>query len=296
MNSPTQANLIGALRARSTMPEPFLRAIVKRIENVPGLAGLCAGFEGGEWRCDQLAEHIVEWLPEFALNDREFSSLNGVNARRALRAAAETVYKSSRYASRGEVGEILLHAIIRQQFGSVPAISKVFFKDSPNDTVKGFDAVHVVEAPDGLELWLGEVKLYQDVGSAVRDVVDELHQHTRIPYLRSEFAAIWRKVDHGHPHHAALERLLAGNITMDEVFKRLCIPVLLTYDSNTVAAHSRSDAAYEAAITSEFEKHHQRFCRATLPREIKIVLILLPMKSKAKLLERFDAKLKGMMA
>ena len=34
------------------------------------------------------------------------------------------------------------------------AISKVFFKDSPNDTVKGFDAVHVVESLDGLELWL----------------------------------------------------------------------------------------------------------------------------------------------
>jgi hypothetical protein len=279
-----------------TMPQPLLRAIIKRVENVPGLAGLCAGFEDGQWRYDQLAEHIIEWLPEFALNDREYSALNGVNARRALRLAAETIYNSSKYERRGEVGEILLHAIIRQEFGSVPAISKVFFKDSPNDTVKGFDAVHVVEGPNGLELWLGEVKLYQDVASAVRDVVSELNQHTRIPYLRSEFAAIWRKVDQGHPHHAALERLLAGNATMDEVFERLCIPVLLTYDSTTVAMHSRTNAAYEAAITSEFEKHHQRFCSASVPSEIKIILILLPMNDKTKLLGRFDAKLKGMMA
>ena len=154
----------------------------------------------------------------------------------------------------------------------------------------------MVEAPDGLELWLGEVKLYQDVASAVRDVVDELNRHTRIPYLRSEFAAIWRKVDQDHPHPKALEPLLAGNVTMDDVFKRLCIPVLLTYDSKTVAAHSRTDAAYEAAITSEFEKHHQRFRSAKLPSEVKIILILLPMNNKARLLERFDAKLKGMMA
>ena len=278
------------------MPPPLLRTVVRRIQDVPGLAGVCAGFEAGEWRYDQLAEHIVEWLPEFALNEREFNALSGANARRALRAAAETIYKSSKYATRGEVGEILLHAIIRQEFGSVPAISKVFFKDAPNDTVKGFDAVHVVEAPDGLELWLGEVKLYQDVVSAVRDVVEELKQHTHIPYLRSEFAAIWRKVDHDHPHREALERLLAGNVTMDEVFKRLCIPVLLTYDSTTVAAHARTDATYEAAITAEFEKHHQRFCKMQLPGEIRIILILLPMNNKAKLLERFDAKLKGMMA
>jgi hypothetical protein len=278
------------------MPHPLLRTIVKRVEDVPGLAGVCAGFEAGEWRYDQLAEHIVEWLPEFALNEREFNALTGSNARRALRAAAETIYRSSKYASRGEVGEILLHAIIRQEFGSVPAISKIFFKDTPNDTVKGFDAVHVVEAAHGLELWLGEVKLYHDVASAVRDVVAELNHHTRIPYLRSEFAAIWRKIDPDHPHRAALERLLVGNVTMDEVFGRLCIPVLLTYDSTIVAAHRRTDVAYEAAITAEFEKHHRRFCSARLPDEINIILILLPMNNKAKLLERFDAKLKGMMA
>lgn len=277
------------------MPPPLLRAIIKRVEEIPGLVGVCAGFEAGQWRYDQLAEHIVEWLPEFALNEREFGALNGANARRALRAAAETIYNSTKYASRGEVGEILLHAIIRQEFGSIPAISKIYFKDAPNDTVKGFDAVHVVEATDGLELWLGEVKLYQDVVSAVRDVVEELNQHTRIPYLRSEFAAIWRKVDIEHPHRAALEKLLAGNVTMDEVFKRLCIPVLLTYDSSTLAAHQRTDTEYEAAIVAEFEKHHKRFCTAKLPAEIKINLILLPMNNKAKLLERFDAKLKGMM-
>ena len=81
---------------------------------------------------------------------------------------------------------------------------------------------------------------------------------------------------------------------MDEVFKRLCIPVLLTYDSATVAAHHRTDTAYEAAITSEFERHFHRFIGADLPAELKIILILLPMNTKAQLLERFEAKLKGM--
>lgn len=278
------------------MPEPLLRTIVKKCDDVPGLAGICAGFEAGEWRYDQLAEHVVEWLPEFALSERELAAMSGANARRALRSAAETVYQSTKYATRGEVGEILLHAIIRQEFGSIPVISKVFFKDAPNDTVKGFDAVHVVDGQDGLELWLGEVKLYKDVASAVRDVLVELEQHTRIPYLRTEFAAIWRKVDQDHPHREALKRLLVSNVTMDEVFTRICIPVFLTYDSEVVAAHSKTDAAYEAGITAEFEKHHGRFKNSPLPREIRIILVLLPMNNKARLLERFDAKLKGMLA
>ena len=277
-------------------PLPLLRTIVKRIQPLPGLTGLCAGFEAGEWRYDQLAEHIIEWLPEFALNEREYATLSGSNARRKLRAAAQIIYASPKYSNRGEVGELLLHAIIRQEFDSIPAISKIFFKDAANDTVKGFDATHVVEAPDGLELWLGEAKLYQSISAAVRDVVKELKKHTAIPYLRAEFAAICRKLDEDHPHHNALTELLADNVTMDEIFKRICIPVLLAYDSTTVASYNHSNEQYKADITSEFEHHYKYFVGKKLPNEVKIVLILLPMNSKAKLLKRFDSKLKGMTA
>ena len=278
----------------ASKPPPLLRTIVKRIHPLPGLTGLCAGFEAGEWRYDQLAEHILEWLPEFALSDREYATLAGSNARRKLRAAAETIYTSSKYANRGEVGEILLHAIIRQEFNSIPVISKIFFKDTPNDTVKGFDATHVVESPDGLELWLGEVKLYQNVSTAVRDVIQELRDHTTIQYMRTEFAAICRKLDRDHPHHDDLIGLLADNVTMDEIFKRICVPVLLAYDSTTVASYSHSNDDYRAAIFSEFERHYGHFIGKPLPEEIKIILILLPMNNKAKLLDRFDSKLKRM--
>ena len=281
---------------RHSKPAPFLRSVVKRVGDIPGLAGMCAGFEDGRWRFDQFAEHLIEWLPDFALNDREFENIQGANARRALRLAAEAVYTSDKYERRGEVGEILLHAVIRQEFDSETIISKVFFKDAPNDTVKGFDAVHVVEAPDGLELWLGEVKLYRDLVSAVRDVVVELNTHTRTPYLRTEFAAIMRKLDPQHRHYGVLAALLDINTSIDQVFERICIPVLLTYDCPVVAKRSRSDQAYEAALTAEFERHFQRFAGAELPREIKIVLILVPMNTKAKLLECFNRKLKGLLA
>jgi hypothetical protein len=69
---------------------------------------------------------------------------------------------------------------------------------------------------------------------------------------------------------------------------------LLTYDSITLAEHKQTDRAYEAAITEEFAKHHERFSNSQLPAEIKIILILLPMNDKAKLVASFDAKLKGM--
>jgi hypothetical protein len=219
----------------------------------------------------------------------------GYNARRAMRRAAEAVYKSENYAKRGEVGEILLHAIIRLEFGSEPLVSKIYFLDAPNDTVKGFDAVHIVQADDGLELWLGEVKLYQDAPRAVRDVVEELHRHTKIPYLRTEFAAICKKISPGHPHHQAVTDLLDENTSMDRIFTRVCVPVLLTYDSTALSAHTKSDDDYRRAILAEFEQHHERFANSGLPQEVKIVLILVPTNTKAELLASFDRKLKGQM-
>jgi hypothetical protein len=48
------------LTLNMSMPPPLLRTIIKRIDELPGLAGVCAGFEAGGWRYDQLAEHIVD--------------------------------------------------------------------------------------------------------------------------------------------------------------------------------------------------------------------------------------------
>jgi hypothetical protein len=113
-----------------------------------------------------LARHLIEWLPEFALTETEREGVRAHNAVALVGAAARSLYTSHNYERRGEVGELLLHIVLRQFFGAVPAISKVWFKDAANDTVKGFDAVHVVASESLLELWLGEVKFYSDVASS----------------------------------------------------------------------------------------------------------------------------------
>ena len=80
-----------------------------------------------------------------------------------MRQVVMSIYQSENFKSRGEFGELLLHAIIRETYNTIPAISKIYYKDGPNETVKGFDAVHVVVTDDTLELWLGEVKFYNNI-------------------------------------------------------------------------------------------------------------------------------------
>lgn len=187
------------------------------------VTGLCVGYELGRWRVEQLAKHIMEWLPEFALTYSELEGINSGNMVALMRDAAKKVYATEKFHNRGEFGELFLHAAMRQIFGSLPAISKIFYKSSRNDTVKGFDAVHVVNSGSRLELWLGEAKFYDDITRAIRDVVAELQAHTQRNYLRDEFILIAGKIDPRWPHATELQQLLSPNTSLDDVFDRVCI-------------------------------------------------------------------------
>lgn len=260
----------------------------------PGLTGLCVGYEREEWRASQFAQHILDWLPEFALKHSELVDINSGNAMQLIRDAAKRVYDSGKFKNRGEFGELFLHAAIREVFDSLPAISKIFYKTSANETVKGFDAVHVVGPPDNLELWLGEAKFYTDIGDAINAVVAELQTHTQTNYLRGEFLLIKGKIDPSWPHAGALNTLLSENKSLDEIFARACIAVLLTYDSQCLTQHVKCDAKYAAAFEAEILRHYASFAGKNLPKEVDIHLFLLPLNTKEELLKSLDGKLKAL--
>jgi hypothetical protein len=236
---------------------------------------------------------MIQWLPDFALRDSERESLRAENAVELIVKAARTVYTSAKYQQRGEGGELLLHIILRQVFGTIPAVAKLFFKDSSNDTVKGFDAVHVVASDERLELWLGEVKFYKDIAAAIRDVVEEVVRHAEADYLRAEFAAITNKIDPAWPHADRLRKLLDPNTSLDAIFDCICIPVLLTYDSPVVAAHNSVSDQFKAAFAAEMATHHATFKERKLPTNLRVCLLLLPMSCKNDLVSEFDKRLKG---
>lgn len=280
----------------SSLPSRFLEVRVSDLASHPTLRAACVGYESGEWRDKQLASHLMEWLPDFALDPIEAQGLASHNAVALLRRAAHNVYTSDKYARRGEFGEILLHVLLRQDCGTEPAISKVYFKDASNETVKGFDAVHVVGEPDDLELWLGEAKFYNNRASAIRDITSEVEEHLKKDYLRSEFLAITAKLDPEHPHTEALRRLLDPNTSLDQVFTRLCIPMLITYDSECVTGHTAVDCAYETAFEEEaregFEALIAKLANHTVPEHVRLHALLVPLKCKATLVQIMDEELK----
>ncbi len=277
-------------------PEPFLSIVVKRLDIKPLLTTLCAGYETGQWRAEGLAAHLLEWLPQFALKREEYLSLDGANMVRVLVDVARRIYLTDKYKRRGEFGELLLYVAIRQEFNTIPIVSKCFYKSSANETVKGFDGVHIVAGDDGLELWLGEAKLYEDITAAMKSAVADLKAHTMADYLKSEFAVIHRKIDDNMPYAQDLKKLLDKNTSLDVVFKRICIPILLTYDSNAVGTHSQTDAAYLKAIEEESLENHAAFLRLKPALQLRVILFLVPMANLKLLREKLEVKLKALQA
>jgi hypothetical protein len=276
------------------IPDPFLEVRVKELNFKPGLIGLCAGYEAGSWRCDQLAFHLMEWLPDFALNYREREILASHNAYHQMVNAAKMVYGTKKTQNRGEIGELLLHIAIRQVFQTIPAISKIFYKDSTNDTVKGFDAVHVIVTATNLELWLGESKFYSDIHIAIRDVIKELNDHTERLYLRNEFLTITNKIESEWPYAKQLQKLLDPNVSLDDVFSCVCIPIFLTYESGVIGSNHAVTAKFLAEFDKEVREYYEIFAKKDLPKDIRIHLFLLPLKTKKELIDEFDQKLTGL--
>jgi len=98
-----------------SLPAPFLKFRVDRLDLSPSVVGACVGYEMHAWRCSGLAKHLLQWLPEFALSYSECAGLDAGSAVRRIGEAAASIYSSDKYQRRGEFGEVLLHAIVRQR-------------------------------------------------------------------------------------------------------------------------------------------------------------------------------------
>jgi hypothetical protein len=257
---------------------------------------MCANYDHDRWRAQELAEHLCRWLPEWALRYGEQPTT--ATMMEMARRAALKVYTTDAYASRGEFGEVMLHAVIRHEFKTDIAVSKIFFKDSANDTVKGFDCVHISRAEDGLlDLWLGEAKFYTRRSDAIASAAEELRQHLKRDYLREEFAFVVDKLERDFPYSTEIRQLLDGEKPLDQIVSRVHVPVLLAYDGRLIGEHRKVSPAFEEAMRSEAESARtallEKVGTEPLPQTVVIDLIVLPVEDKQQLAELLDKELRA---
>jgi hypothetical protein len=259
----------------------------------PKLSCVCPGFELRKWRAERLAAHLLDWLPDFAIRHDDLPEQieDTTEYRKLIETAASRVYDVDTPTTRGEIGELLLHIVCRQFSGTFPTVSKVYYKTSSNDFAKGFDLVHTRydQETDALELWLGEAKFWTSGNEAVADAIRSIRKHLEAGFLTSEKVLLGGKVSSDTPGYDKLEWLFDRDTSLDEIFQRMVVPILIAYDSDHAAAF-RDDDSYNEALWEELRDFQIRFATG-LPRALSVHCFYCPMDSKEALTAAFDRKL-----
>jgi len=118
-----------------------------------------------------------------------------------------------------------------------------------------------------------------------------------IDFLRDEFVLIGNKLDDVDDHTKNIQKIISKRQSMDKIFKRVCIPVLLTYESNTIKRHDIICDEYVTAFEKEIMTYFKSFCeKCRGSTAVRFHLFLLPLDDKKRLAETLDKKLNAWQA
>lgn len=262
--------------------------------NKPILKAYHVGFDQGEFRLEPLVDVIRSALPEYALGFHEGKDIPLTELVDRLKEAALSVFTSDSYLRRGEFGELILHLLLRDFHGTIPLISKIWFKDSNNVPVHGFDGVQITVDGDNKKLWLGESKLYSSGKDGVESLIGDVIKHVNADYLRSEFSLLKRKIPHDAPHIEHWRSLMDKHQKLDVIFSSIVIPMVCTYSSDVVRRHSEETEEYFADFVNECESLERMFVNGVPESKVEILLFLLPVSDKDALNTELFKRLRAM--
>lgn len=276
------------------MARPFKSDLVidEKISD-PLLKAYHIGFDQKKFRLIPLVDIIRNVIPEFSLGYHCGVKIPLTSMVEKLKEAAEIVYLTDKYQSRGEFGELILHLLLRDFHSTTPLISKMYFKDSHNVPAHGFDGVQISISGNTKKLWLGESKLYKSGKTGVSDLLDDLTKHLNADYLRREFSLISKKLPEDIPEIEYWRSLMDKHQRLDKIFDGIVIPMVCTYDSNLFKAHTDNTKEYFTDFENECRELNKHFIGKKPNLSIEIILMLLPVPSKNDLNSEIDRRLKA---
>jgi hypothetical protein len=274
---------------------PVIGVIAKDLTaDIPGIV-CCGGYELGLWRKVRLAKHLIDWLPDCALTNEEKLTADALKPYRTLELAARRFFKPEQDLPRGEIGELLAHAICAQEFDTRQFVARLYYKMRTNDQVTGFDVVHLryVDDSDELELWLGEAKIHKDFAQALSSAIKTIMTHLDSGFLEETKALIGPKIEKDDPLANKLSWIFDGNVSLDEVVDRMVIPVLIAANCAVDAKVGSKPRKYLDECRSRL-KTMQRRLLEKYGKDIKIVAIYFPLNDKSSLEDEFRKRLAGL--
>ena len=264
-------------------------------------------------------EEIFNSIPFFALGRDKAMEICEESPREAVRQGLKLLYDikeireanreyltnpklkfDDKYLKRGEFGELILYYLLQEKLGKPQLISKLYFKDSYNSVVHGFDAVHFDKISK--ELWIGESKFYKDKNSALRDLADDLNKHFNIDFFNQEFTIIKRRFgDLGiqdddisslvDPKTKLLSKIININACFFALFDSGIVNSF-SYEPGTDSPSQEFLEALKKSVENTKIAFDKLISTYSYKDNLKIHLFLFPVNSKYELIQSLHNKLK----
>lgn len=237
--------------------------------------------------------HILneKTLIDFAFPSHRQSFRNSKDFRNKIKRAAQKVYTTKKYQSRGEFGELIMHVLIRDFYAGIPLVRKIFFKSAVNDTVKGYDCVFVVKSGMQTNLWLGEAKLHTSIDSVYPKLRNSLLSSMNADYLENEFICLADHIDEEFEDRDIWVDIMSNirsHSDLGTIFDRVIIPIFVGYET---AIYSNKDTIKR--IKDEAEAIEFKIRSRNSDLNFDFVIMMLPIDSKKLLLAKLNEVLRG---
>ena len=220
------------------------------------LLSVVNGYEDNKWRMNLFRNFIFNNLAETGLSAQEREALADKNFDTLVAAAQKLrIEKKINKNSGGEIGEIMLYGIMRHHFNALPVVPKIFYKQNAKDYAKGADSVHITLSDNGdFELWLGEAKFYDSIENArLSEPIASIDEMLSKKKFRDENSMVTNLHDLDILLKDAImskrvREALSTSVSLDEIKKRLHVPIMLLHECNITKAATNYDHAYKDAI------------------------------------------------
>lgn len=210
------------------------------------------GFEDGKWRKSEFRKFILDNIAQTGLSAEDRENLYSKSPYTTLTESIKNLRLVDKDNGKGsEIAEIVLYGIMRYHYHALPVVPKIFYKQNPKDNAKGADSVHVVLDEKGdFSLWLGEAKFYNDIADErMYEPINSVFDTISTDKIKKENSIITSIKDLEYVItdpviRKNVQTVLRRETSIDEIRKRLHVPILLLHECKRTSNATELTEAY----------------------------------------------------
>ena len=260
-------------------------------------------FDENGNKSSELLDILMDSLLEFVFGIK-YRNIQNPKEHQKFFNACEKLYKDPKARNpkrEGDLGEIILHTLLRKYVGTIPFAGRFYFAVDKNTSPKSFDIVHVLPDESKNILVLGESKMYADAKGGIDALADDIKKHFNADYVRKQFVKISEAVPSDNlvdqetivkPMRRTIdewEYKLRTEKTLENVIDALYIPLLCTYNYDKYSKYTNISDQFIQEYETHIGELYSYFDNKNIirPACLNILLMLFPIPSKDILIEEY---------